>query len=84
MNNDDDPTVIQTEEDREKLEKEILSGRYDSDPEDDNTTTVVLWLLAISESANSLLQSPLPNIRQLNFEVDDFLLNKPNSIRLFW
>jgi len=42
MNNDDDPTVIQTEEDREKLEKEILSGRYDSDPEDDNTTTVVL------------------------------------------
>ncbi len=39
MNNDDaeDRTVFQTEEDRKKLEKEILSGQCDDDSEDDTT-----------------------------------------------
>ncbi len=38
MIDDDDATVFQTDEDREKLSKEIQGGRYDSDPEDDTTT----------------------------------------------
>ena len=40
MNDDDDdndPTVYQTEEDKQTLEKDIQSGLYDVDSEDDTT-----------------------------------------------
>ena len=38
MNDDDDDrTVFRTEEDKEKLGKDILSGKYEADDEDDTT-----------------------------------------------
>lgn len=37
MDNDDDRTVILTDADMEKLEKDIQSGKFDSDYDDDTT-----------------------------------------------
>jgi len=37
MNDDDDKTVIQTEEDRKKLEKRLLGEKPGNDAEDDPT-----------------------------------------------
>jgi len=41
-NNDDydDRTVFQTDEDKKKLEKEILSGQYDDNSEYDTTIKI--------------------------------------------
>ncbi len=35
--NDDDHTVIQTDAEKEELEKDILGGKYGTDSEDDTT-----------------------------------------------
>jgi len=37
MLDDDDVTIIQTEEDKEKLVKKLLGDQYDLDTEDDTT-----------------------------------------------
>ncbi len=37
IDDDDDHTVIQTDADKEKLEKDILGVKYDADSEDDTT-----------------------------------------------
>lgn len=36
-NDDDDPTVILTDADMAKLEKDLLSGKFDTDTEDNTT-----------------------------------------------
>ena len=40
MFDDDDATVFQTEEDKDKLKKEILSGKYDLEDDTEDDTTI--------------------------------------------
>ncbi len=43
MNEDNDKTVFQTEEDKKKLEQDILSGQPDDDTEIDTTVNFDNW-----------------------------------------